>query len=172
MLRIRHQELKKLAPSYGPASYLPDTWEGTALDLLKAPDVSLHDAVWAIAHLKCAPDVTLRKFACWCAAEELVEYQNTDDLAWDALELGLNIDPQDPEETQATRRALLGHGFERPWWYLVDDAGFAALAYTYADSLPVVNDAKKRKLIALLTDAEDFTKLDVYNMRKAAEGER
>lgn len=58
-------------PCYDPSRYAPEDWHGTALDVLKAPQVPPMDKIWVVCHKDWIDDNILRLFAVWCAREAL-----------------------------------------------------------------------------------------------------
>lgn len=64
-------DIRALHPCYDPARYAPEDWTGTALDVLKAEQVSAKDRLWLVCHESWIDDRTLRLFAVWCARRAL-----------------------------------------------------------------------------------------------------
>lgn len=58
-------------PCYSPSRYLPEDWEGTALDILRVTDCPPEDRLWVVLHEQCIDERTARLFAVWCAREAI-----------------------------------------------------------------------------------------------------
>ena len=52
--------------------WLPETWEGTVVDILKLEHCPARDRVWAVLHKRLVDDRVLRLFACACARETII----------------------------------------------------------------------------------------------------
>jgi hypothetical protein len=63
------QDIRDLHPCYDPAKYLPEDWQGTAIDILKVDACPPEDRLWVVSNW--LDDRTLRLFAVWCAREAL-----------------------------------------------------------------------------------------------------
>lgn len=64
-------DIRKLKPCYDPTDYLPETWTGTALDILRVTECPAQDRLWVVLREGWIDGKTLRLFAVWCAREAL-----------------------------------------------------------------------------------------------------
>ena len=71
-------DIRALKPCYDPATYLPEDWTGTALDIMKITDCPPVDRLWVVLRSGWIDDRTLRLFAVWCAREALKLVDNPD----------------------------------------------------------------------------------------------
>ena len=65
-------------PCYDPSRYLPEGWQGTALDVLDVKDCPAADRLWVVLREECVSSRTLRLFAVWCARQALALVDNPD----------------------------------------------------------------------------------------------
>jgi hypothetical protein len=75
------EQIKSWGPCYNPSKYLPEgkeTWEGTALEVLRHPSIPDADKLWCVLREDCINTKTLRLFAVWCA-EKALKLQATPD---------------------------------------------------------------------------------------------
>src|SRR5579872_4440325 len=64
--------IRSWKPCYDPIKYLPESWKGTAIDILKSEKVPPQDRLWGVLRAEAGiDDGTIRLFACWCAREAL-----------------------------------------------------------------------------------------------------
>ncbi len=71
-------DIRELEPCYDPGRYLPEGWQGTALDILRVTDCPAQDKLWVVCHQGWIDDKTLRLFAVWCARRALALIANPD----------------------------------------------------------------------------------------------
>jgi hypothetical protein len=71
-------DIRKFWPCYDPNKYLPEDWEGTALDILRVDTCPAKDRFWVVLRDGWIDDKTLRLFAVWCAREVLKLVDNPD----------------------------------------------------------------------------------------------
>jgi hypothetical protein len=64
-------DIRALKPCYDPAKYLPESWQGTARDILSIADCPAEDRLWVVLRSDWIPAPVLRTFALWCAREAL-----------------------------------------------------------------------------------------------------
>jgi len=81
------EDIRKLEPCYDPGKYAPEDWEGTALDVLKAEQVPVHDRLWVVCHEGWIDDKTLRLFAVSCARQALALVDNPDPRSVNAIDV-------------------------------------------------------------------------------------
>jgi len=78
--RRTYADIMALRPCYNPAERglcTPD-WTGTALDVLRHPDLSAEDALWLVLREDWVPAPVLHEFACQCAEQALALVENPD----------------------------------------------------------------------------------------------
>jgi hypothetical protein len=71
-------DIRAMKPCYDPAYYLPEDWQGTALDILQVTDAPAKDRLWVVLHEGWIDDRTLRLFAVWCARWALQKINDPD----------------------------------------------------------------------------------------------
>lgn len=81
-------DIRRQKPCYSPTKYLPERWQGTALDVLRVNDCPAADRLWVVLHPGWVDEDTLRLFAVWCARQALAGWR-----AWLTLAHGGDVDP-------------------------------------------------------------------------------
>ena len=71
-------DIRSYDPCYDPAKYLPEDWQGTALDILKVGGCPPQDRLWVVLRNDWIDDRTMRLFAVWCARQALALVVNPD----------------------------------------------------------------------------------------------
>jgi hypothetical protein len=65
-----YEDITSWDPCYDPLRYIPESWEGNALDILKLTQVPAKDRLWVVLrHEAIASDRILRLFAVWCCRQ-------------------------------------------------------------------------------------------------------
>jgi hypothetical protein len=84
-----YDEIMSWEPCYDPAErgYCARDWTGTALDILRAEQVSHEDRLWIVARSEVLPDRLLHDFAIWCAEQALALIDDPDPRSLKALEV-------------------------------------------------------------------------------------
>ena len=78
------EDIRKHEPCYDPTKYLPDDWEGDALDILRVDEAPAQDRLWVVLRHDWIDDKTLRLFAVWCAREALALIDDPDPRSTEA----------------------------------------------------------------------------------------
>jgi hypothetical protein len=78
-------DIRSWQPCYDPNKYLPETWQGTVLDLLCNDDIPLPDRLWVIMRNDLVSDKLMRLFAVWCARQ--VQHLMKDERSLRALDV-------------------------------------------------------------------------------------
>ena len=63
------EDIRKWKPCYDPAKHLPESWSGTALDILKMENIPAEDRLWVVLRDSVIDPKTSRLFAVWCARQ-------------------------------------------------------------------------------------------------------
>ena len=71
MNKVTIQQIRNFNPCYDPVKYLPEDWEGTAMDILNITDCPQEDRLWVVLRNEFFSDKELRLFAVWCARQAL-----------------------------------------------------------------------------------------------------
>lgn len=71
-------DIRDMGPCYDPDRYLPETWRGTALDILHVEECPAKDRLWVVLNQNWIDDLTLRRFAVWCARQIQVRLDKPD----------------------------------------------------------------------------------------------
>ena len=104
---ITINDIRSWEPCYDPARFLPEGWQGTALDILAVGECSVDDRLWVVLREECIDDRTIRLFAVWCARQALALIDDPDPrsvAACDVAERYANGDATS-EELAAARAA-------------------------------------------------------------------
>jgi len=95
-------DIRSWEPCHDPASYVPETWTGTAIDMLNIKKVPISDRFWAVLRTEVVPERTLRLFAVWCAREASSMIDNLDPRSIKAINVAESY-----AKGQATEKELL-----------------------------------------------------------------
>ena len=131
-------------PCYDPSRYLPEGWQGTALDVLDVKDCPAADRLWVVLREECVSSRTLRLFAVWCARQALALVDNPDQrsvAACDTAERFANGEATE-RELAAARAAAGDAAWDAAWaadWDVARDA--ASTAARDAAAWDVARDA-------------------------------
>src|SRR5690606_18447546 len=73
MMQHTYDEIMLLEPCFDPAErgYCTRDWQGTALDVLRHPNVTAQDKLWLVLRESWIPAPVLHEFACQCAERAL-----------------------------------------------------------------------------------------------------
>jgi hypothetical protein len=69
-------DIRKLKPCYDPVRYLPENWQGTALDILRVTEWPPRDRLWVVINKGWIDDETIHLFAVWCARQALASFEH------------------------------------------------------------------------------------------------
>lgn len=128
-------QIRSWHPCYDPAKYAPEDWQGTALDILKHPEIPPADKIWCVARKECLDDRTLRLFACWCAEQALALIQP---------EL---VDPRSTAAIDVARRYALGHATKEEL-----DAAWSAARFAARSAADAAADAAESAQVQYLIE--------------------
>jgi len=129
-------DIRNESPCYDPSKYLPEDWQGTALDILRVEDCPAVDRLWVVLREEWVDDATLRLFACDCAERvlPLLEKKFPDDKRpRQAIEVARRYAEGDAtdEELRAAQMAAWAAATEVSW--AARATGWAAAAEVAAD---------------------------------------
>lgn len=151
-------------PCYDPAERGLCTcdWQGTALDVLRAKDVSSRDKLWLVLHSGWIDDCTLRLFACGNARLEIALTDNPNLYSIDAVEVAERYayGEATKEELRAARVAVWRVTRGTVWaaaWTTFEDASVAARGVIGSTFLSGNSDAQVAELerrLTVLLDAD------------------
>ena len=71
MRTVTLNDIRSFGPCYDPVKYLPENWEGTAIDILNVTACTAEDRLWVVLRNDFLSDRDLRLFAVWCARQAL-----------------------------------------------------------------------------------------------------
>ncbi len=178
-------DIRSWKPRYDPIRYLPEEWSGTAIDILSNESVPFLDAVWIVARDGIVDVGVLRRFAAWCAAQSLFITKQTDNRAWNAVELSIKFSiglASDAELDMA--RAAAGGAAWAAAGPIVGSAAWIAALVSAAEMAEFVvreqkngtflgevrnegresvSDAQRKKLLSMLREESDFTLSNLLN---------
>jgi hypothetical protein len=69
MKQISYADINKLNPCYSPGDYIPETWSGTSVDILKMTNVQARDRLWVVVRAEFLNDNVLCRYALACARQ-------------------------------------------------------------------------------------------------------
>ena len=76
MKQITYAEIKEFGPCYDPTRYIPETYLGTAIDILKMINVPAKDRLWVVVRHTIMTDKQLHLYGLACA--RMAESNSTD----------------------------------------------------------------------------------------------
>jgi hypothetical protein len=146
-------DIRSWRPCYNPARHLPETFRGTALDLLTNEQIPLQDRLWAVLRTAVISEKTLRLFAVWAARQ--VQYLNTDPRVEKCLQtVEAFIEGRATlEEMQTARTGALNAAYaayDAALHAAYYDAAYAALHAAYAAAGTAMRDRQVKKLIEMV----------------------
>ena len=113
-------------PCYDPSRYLPEGWQGTALDVLDVKDCPAADRLWVVLREECVSSRTLRLFAVWCARQALALVDNPDQRSVAACDTAERF--ANGEATERELAAARAAAWDAAWAAARDAAWAAASA--------------------------------------------
>lgn len=78
MKRFNYQDIVSWSPCYEPNRYLPENWEGTAVDILKDERIPFRDRLWVVLRTDLISERVMRLFAVWSYRQTLKFIKNPD----------------------------------------------------------------------------------------------
>ena len=132
MKKVTYQQIKDFKPCYDPIKFIPENWEGTALDILNISECPINDRLWVILRNEFFSDKELRLFAVWCARQALSIPGNESEICsntCDVAERYANGNATYEEliaASAAAREAALLAARLAAWYAASDDAREAA----------------------------------------------
>ena len=85
MKKFTINDIRGWKPCYDPTYYLPESWQGTALDILNKKRIPFKDRFWVIMRTDLVSEKLMRKFAVWCARQ--VQHLMVDERSIHALDV-------------------------------------------------------------------------------------
>ena len=85
MKKFTINDIRGWKPCYDPTYYLPESWQGTALDILNEKRIPFKDRLWVIMRTDLVSEKLMRKFAVWCARQ--VQHLMVDERSIHALDV-------------------------------------------------------------------------------------
>lgn len=80
-------DIRAIKPCYDPTEFLPESWTGTALDILALEQVPAKDRIWVVASLPQVSDKAKRLFAVACARDALARVKDPDPRSIKAVDV-------------------------------------------------------------------------------------
>jgi len=128
MKTISIEDIRKCNPCYDPAKYLPEGWQGTALDILNIDAAPAKDRIWVCTRDGVLPKEVARYFAIWCARQ--VTHLMKNPLSLKALDDAEKFLRGEISKDEFARSVLDA----RDAAYAAADAAAYAAAAAYADA--------------------------------------
>ena len=143
MRTVTLNEIRSFDPCYDPVKYLPENWEGTAIDILNVTDCPAQDRLWVVLHNYFLSDRDLRLFAVWCARQALAITGNESDVCSNACDVSERYANGDAtkEELAAARAAARDAARAAAWAAARAAARAAAMAAARAAAMAAARDA-------------------------------
>lgn len=87
MMQHTYSDIMSLEPCFDPAErgYCTRDWQGTALDVLRHPNVTAQDKLWLVLREDWIPAPVLHEFACRCAERALALVDTPDPRSVEAI---------------------------------------------------------------------------------------
>lgn len=73
-----YEDIKAKNPCYDPVKYIPTTWRGTAVDILKMENIEFLDRLWCVLRDDLISERVMRLFAVWSYRQTLEFVPNQD----------------------------------------------------------------------------------------------
>jgi len=125
MKKFTINDIRSWKPCYDPSEHLPESWQGTALDILNDDSIPFRDRLWVIMRPDLVSERLMRRFAVWCARQ--VQHLMTDQRSLHALDVmeayaenRWLIDDPDYAEAWEDERATAWNAAEAE--YAIEDA--------------------------------------------------
>lgn len=80
-----YEDIKSWNPCYDPIKFIPNTWRGTAIDILDLKDVPCPDRLWVVLRTSLISEKCMRLFAVWSARQ--VQHLMVDQRSVNALNI-------------------------------------------------------------------------------------
>ncbi len=87
MKKMTIENIREYNPCYDPGRFLPEDWQGTALDILQVTSCPPKDRLWVVTHPGWIDDIVLRQWTQWCALQ-VVDLWNAPNIVKKYLETG------------------------------------------------------------------------------------
>jgi hypothetical protein len=85
LVYLSYSDIRGWGPCYDPKKYVPDTWRGTAVDILRLTSVPHADRLWVVLRTELVSERVMRLFAVWCARQ--VQHLMKDERSLKALDV-------------------------------------------------------------------------------------
>jgi hypothetical protein len=135
---ITMEQIRGYGPCKDPGQFADDNWSGTALDILRANNVTADDKLWVVCREGVLDERTLRIFAVRCAREALALPRVRD-----------HVDPRSVEACDVAERYANGEATAEE----LDAARDAAWAAARDAALAAARDAARDASLAAARDA-------------------
>jgi hypothetical protein len=63
LIKFSMKDVRRFGPCYDPIKYIPETWNGTVVDVLKMKNVPPQDKLWVVCREELLDEGLLRRFA-------------------------------------------------------------------------------------------------------------
>jgi len=124
---ITLQQIRDFNPCYDPTKYLPENWQGTALDILNVTDCPADDRLWVVLRKEFLSDKSLRLFAVWCARQALAIPGNESEVCSNTCDVAERYaNGNATNEELAAARAAARDAARDAAWAAARDAAWAA----------------------------------------------
>jgi hypothetical protein len=120
------EDIRNMEPCYDPGKYLPEDWQGTALDILRVTDCPPQDRLWVVCREDWIDDKTLRLDAAWCARQALALIDDPDPRSIAACNIAERYANGEATESELAAAFAAAWAARDAAWAAWDAAGDAA----------------------------------------------
>jgi hypothetical protein len=134
------EDIRGFGPCYDPVKFVPESWRGTAIDILKLDAVPAPDRLWVVLRPEITSERVMRLFAVWCARQ--VQHLMKDARSIAALDVAERFanGHATREDVDAARDAAWAVA-----WTAARDAAWAAAWDAARDAADAARDAARAK---------------------------
>jgi hypothetical protein len=129
MKKFNIELIRSFKPCYDPIRYIPESWVGTAIDLLDIKKIPFHDRLWVLMRTDFVSEKLIRLFSVWCARQ--VQHLMKDERSIKALDVSESFANgiATTDDLAAARAAAWAAASDAAWdaaWAAASDAAWAA----------------------------------------------
>lgn len=146
-------DIRAWSPCYDPARFLPEGWQGTALDILAVGECPAEDRLWVVLRQECIDARTLRLFAVWCARQALALIDNPDPRSVAAVDMAERFAVGEATVDELEAAGAAAWDASAAAWAAARDAAGAAAGAAARDANAAVRAAASGTAWAAARDA-------------------
>ncbi len=127
------QDVRSWGPCYDPSRYVPETFRGTAVDILKNGAVPAQDRLWVVLRTDLISERVMRLFAVWAYRQTLKFLPNQDPRCIEAASVAERFANGQASSEELSAAYLAAHSAAHSA-YLAADSAARSASYLAADS--------------------------------------